>query len=78
MPDKYFPDAKEPHIHEHKGGVTYTGLKHEHKALQSGTTINKAICNAVIDDLKGGTPREVSIANWIKNLIRVASSKPAR
>ena len=31
--DKYFPDAKEPHLHYHKGGVTFTDTRHRHKDL---------------------------------------------
>lgn len=66
MPDKYFPDAKEPHIHIHKGGVTFTSDKHSHKKLQEGNLVMKSNCNAVISDLASGNAREKQIAGWIK------------
>ncbi|MEP6738991.1 MAG: hypothetical protein ABJA61_01345 [Caldimonas sp.] len=67
MPKEYyFPDAKEPHVHVHKGGATFTDTRHKHKDLQSGDKISKPNCNAVIDDLKAGNEREKKIAEWIK------------
>lgn len=66
MPDKYFPDTKEPHIHEHKGGVDFTNVGHRHKKLQEGDQVRKSNCQAVIDELKDGNDREKKIADWIK------------
>lgn len=66
MADKYFPDTKEPHIHEHKGGVDFTDTRHHHKKLQEGDMVRKANCQAVIDELKSGNDREKKIAEWIK------------
>jgi len=64
--DKYYPDEKEPHIHEHKGGVDFTNTGHRHKKLQEGNLVRKANCQAVIDELKAGNPREKQIVAWIK------------
>lgn len=65
--DSFFPDAKEPHIHEHKGGVTFTDTRHKHKDLKAGNLVRKANCQAVVDDLKNGNPREKKIAKWIED-----------
>jgi hypothetical protein len=70
MRDTYFPDVKEPHIHTHKGGVTFTSDKHSHKNLQDGDKVLKNNCNNVIEELQNGNEREKSIAQWIqKNLL---------
>ncbi len=64
--DKYFPDAKEPHLHYHKGGVTFTDTRHKHKDLVAGDQTRKSNCQAVFDDLKNGDEREKKIAAQIK------------
>jgi hypothetical protein len=64
--DKYFPDAKEPHLHYHKGGVTFADTRHNHKDLVAGDQTRKSNCQAVYDDLKGGNDREKKIAAEIK------------
>ena len=64
--DKYFPDAKEPHLHYHKGGVTFTDTRHRHKDLVAGDQTRKPNCQAVFDDLKAGDDREKKIAAQIK------------
>jgi hypothetical protein len=66
MGDKFYPDAKEPHIHEHKGGVTYTAVGHAHKILQKGNETMKANCKSVYEELKAGDDRQKKIAAWIK------------
>ena len=66
MGDKYFPDSKEPHVHIHKGGATFTDTRQKHKDLQSGSQVRKQSCQEVYDDLKDGNAREKSIAEWIK------------
>lgn len=63
--DKFYPDADEPHIHEHKGGVTYTNTRHKHKDLQAGDNVREANCRAVVEDLEHGNAREKKIARWI-------------
>jgi hypothetical protein len=65
--DKYFPDSKEPHLHYHKGGVTFTSTGHRHKALVDGDKTNKSNCKAVYEDLIGGNDREKSIAEKIED-----------
>ncbi len=74
MADKYFPDAKEPHIHEHNGGIDFTNVGHAHKKLLDGDQLREDNCKAVIDDLKakkgGPTARENQIIDYIKNLVR--------
>lgn len=66
--DKFYPDAKEPHIHEHKGGVDFTNVGHNHKFLQRGDKINKNVCKEVVADLKeAGGDREKKIAKWIED-----------
>lgn len=74
MADKYFPDAKEPHIHEHKGDIDFTSDKHSHKKLVDGDQPREENCKAVIDDLKATKPapsaREEQIIDYIKSLVR--------
>lgn len=64
--ESFFPDAKEPHVHIHKGGADFTNTGHKHKKLQEGNLVRKPNCEAVINDLKGGNAREKSIAEYIK------------
>ncbi len=67
MPKEYFfPDEKEPHLHVHKGGVTYTDTRHKHKDLKSGSSVLRNNCTAVVTDLQAGNAREQRIAQWIQ------------
>jgi hypothetical protein len=72
MADKYIPDAKEPHIHEHNGGIDFTAVGHAHKKLLEGNMLREQNCIAVIDDLKAKGPktRENQIIDYIKALVR--------
>jgi hypothetical protein len=71
MGDKFFPDTKEPHIHEHGGGIDYTNTKHAHKKLLEGDQLREENCKAVIDDLKAKpTEREAKIIQYVKDLVR--------
>jgi hypothetical protein len=63
--EKYIPSEKEPHIHIHKGGATFTDTRHKHKDLVDGSQVRKANCQAVYDDLKDGNAREKEIAEYI-------------
>jgi len=68
MPKEYYyPDTKEPHIHVHKGGSTFTDIGHNHRTLENGDKVYKGVVNEVIEDLKSrGDTRSVKIATWIK------------
>ena len=65
MGDKYFPDTKEPHIHQHKGGITYTAVGHSHKNLVKGSKVYKNVVKDLVKELKSGSTREKKIAKWI-------------
>jgi hypothetical protein len=68
MGDKYIPDAGEPHLHIHKGGVTYTSTTHSHKNLQKGDMVYTNVCNDLIADLNlEGSARSVTMSTWITN-----------
>ncbi len=55
MPDSYFPDGnKDPHIHQHKNGITFTGKNHAHTDLVDNGTIRQAAVDKVLQDLEEG------------------------
>ncbi|MBK6973014.1 MAG: hypothetical protein IPH26_08700 [Sterolibacteriaceae bacterium] len=73
MPDKYFPDEKEPHIHEFakNKGIGFTDARHRHTTLLDGDELREPACIKVIDDLKAKpTAREQQIIDYIKALVR--------
>jgi hypothetical protein len=73
MTDKYFPDEKEPHIHEFakNKGIGFTDDKHRHTTLLDGNELREPACIKVIDDLKAEpTAREQQIIDYIKALVR--------
>jgi len=71
MPDTYFPDVDEPHIHEYKTGIDFTNTRHKHTTLLDGDMLREPACIKVIDDLKENpTARETQIIDYIKALVR--------
>ena len=68
--DKFHPDTKEPHIHEHKGGITFTDVGHSHRMLVCGSQIRYGTLNEVVTDLRSrNDDRATQIADWIRNNI---------
>jgi hypothetical protein len=69
LQDDYYPSGdKEPHIHMHPGGITYTGVGHSHKTLQSGDQIRENAITEVYQELQDlGTARALDIIEWIKD-----------
>ena len=70
--DKYYPDAKEPHIHEfaQNKGIGFTDTRHKHTTLLDGNVLREPACISVIDDLKEDpTAREQLIIAYIKALV---------
>ncbi len=71
MSDTYFPDEKEPHIHDYGKGIDFTDTHHNHTKLMFGNELREPACIKVIDNLKGApTARELQIINYIKALVR--------
>ncbi|MEX1030087.1 MAG: DUF4157 domain-containing protein [Paenibacillaceae bacterium] len=68
LQDDYYPSGdKEPHIHMHPGGITYTGVGHNHKHLQSGDQVRESAIMEVYQDLQAlGTARALDIIQWIQ------------
>jgi hypothetical protein len=66
--ESFFPDAAEPHVHVHKGGITFTDIGHNHKYLVRG---DKALQNNVrevrADLAQRGDERSLQIDQWIAN-----------
>lgn len=74
MPKEYYyPDEKEPHIHKHKGGVTFTDIGHSHRTLQKGDLVYQNVVGEVVQDLQArgaaGDKRALQIAGWIQENI---------
>lgn len=67
MGKEYFvPDEKEPHIHVHKGGATYTNTRHKHKDLIQGANVLKNNIEAVLSELEGAKDaRSTAMVKWI-------------
>ncbi len=71
MGDKFFPDVKEPHIHDYGTGIDFTDTRHKHTTLLDGNLLREPACIKVIDDLKSDpTDRENEIIDYIKALVR--------
>ncbi len=68
LKDEYYPSGdKEPHIHMHPGGITYTGVGHSHKDLQSGDQTRENAIMEVYQNLQElGTARALDIIEWMK------------
>ncbi|WP_338589006.1 hypothetical protein VXM60_12035 [Shewanella khirikhana] len=71
MPKEYFyPDVKEPHIHHHKGGITFTDIGHSHRTLVSGSKDYHGVIREVIADLqRRGDSRSLDIVQHIRNQV---------
>lgn len=69
--DFFFPDAKEPHIHVHKGGIEFTDIGHNHRTLVDGDQTRENVAREVAAELQErGDERSLSIAKWItENLL---------
>ncbi|MEJ2307998.1 MAG: hypothetical protein P8Z31_07660 [Gammaproteobacteria bacterium] len=67
MPKEYYyPDHKEPHIHVHKGGATFTDITHNHRNLYMGDKVYAGVVQEVLADLADrGDPRSMQIHTWI-------------
>jgi hypothetical protein len=64
--EHFVPDALEPHIHVHDGGVTFTDVGHSHKYLQRGDKRLESNIREVRADLaQRGDPRSRKINRWI-------------
>lgn len=68
MPKEYFvPDTKEPHIHVHKGGVTFTDIGHSHRTLENGDKTYTGTVSEVVATLnERGDDRSKLMVNWIE------------
>ena len=67
----YFPDVKEPHIHVHKGGITFTGTSHNHRNLVSGDKVYAGVVKELVEELQElGDERSLEIVQWIKDNIQ--------
>lgn len=65
---KYYPDESEPHVHLHKGGVTFTDVGHHHRYLQRGSLIYYGTVNALVVELEDrGDERSLEIMEWIND-----------
>jgi hypothetical protein len=66
----YIPDAGEPHLHVHKGGVTYTPVGHNHRYLTRGSLIYYGSVNATVAELEdAGDERSLEIRDYIRDNI---------
>ncbi len=50
--ESFYPDHKEPHVHLHKGGATFTDVGHNHRTLQNGSVLYRGVVREVIADLQ--------------------------
>lgn len=50
--ESFYPDHKEPHVHLHKGGATFTDVGHNHRTLQSGSVLYRGVVREVVADLQ--------------------------
>jgi hypothetical protein len=68
MKDEYYPSGdKEPHIHIHHGGITFTGVGHAHKALQRGDQIRENVIMEAYQDLQAlDTDRARLVIAWMQ------------
>jgi hypothetical protein len=65
--DEFFPNAKEPHIHIHDGGITFTNIGHSHKYIVRGEQIHLSTIKTVIDDMSRlEHPNAPKIIDWLQ------------
>ena len=76
--DEYFPSGdKEPHIHIHHGGITFTGVGHNHKALVRGDQVRVNSIMEAYQELQDlDTDRANRIIDWMRH--RFGIDPPAR
>ena len=68
--EHFVPDALEPHVHVHDGGVTFTDVGHNHKYLVRGDKRLENNIREVREDLaQRGDPRSRKINRWIARRI---------
>jgi hypothetical protein len=68
--ESYYPDESEPHLHIHRGGVTYTGVGHNHRNLQRGSVIYHGTINTLIAELEeAGDDRSLQIRDYVRDNI---------
>lgn len=70
----YFPSGdKEPHIHIHDGGMTFTSVGHSHKTLVYGDQVRESAIMEVYQDLQAlGTERAQQIIDWMEEQFGIA------
>ncbi|MFD0669850.1 DUF4157 domain-containing protein [Cohnella sp. GCM10027633] len=78
LQDDYYPSGdKEPHIHMHAGGITYTDVGHSHKTLQSGDQVRENAIMEVYQTLQElDTDRARDIIQWIQNKFDIDPPEP--
>lgn len=62
--ESFFPDAIRPHIHIHRGGVSFTDTNGAHTVLERGTQIRRGVIGQLLEDLLAngsGRSRTISI-----------------
>lgn len=71
MREGFFPDGNiQPHIHVHKGGVTFKSPRGHHKDLADNGRAMENNANAVVADLlEDGFPRATQLLGWIRTHI---------
>jgi len=71
MVEEFFvPDVKEPHIHVHDGGMTFTDIGHSHKYLVRGDrTLDANVAELRKELVARGDERSLKLNRWIKHHI---------
>lgn len=74
----YYPSGdKEPHIHIHDGGITFTAVGHSHKTLQHGDQVRHSAIMEVYQELQAlNTDRGNQIIGWIQQHFGVNPPAP--
>jgi len=66
----FVPDVKEPHIHVHDGGMTFTDIGHSHKYLVRGDrTLDANVAELRKELVARGDERSLKLNRWIKHHI---------
>lgn len=76
--DQYIPNGdREPHLHLHDGGVTYTDVGHRHTTIVSGQHIVKSSILRVLDELKGSdSPNAQPIIDYLLKIYDIKGEDP--
>ncbi len=65
--ESFYPDHREPHLHLHRGGATFTDVGHNHRTLQRGSMIYRGVVREVLAELQArGDERSKAIATYIQ------------